>query len=314
MAGVVGVHSWHVGLLDDRAQAEVFGADPDTWVSSSYGPAGKARRVAGGHVLSGRWSFSSGSDFCDWVFVGGMAADDAGGPPEYRHFLLPRADYEILDVWHASGLAGTGSNDIVVSERFVPEHRSLAVADTLERNVPGKLVNTGPLFDLPWFGVLLNSVVVPLIGMAAAALEEALGVHRDKVAANPALMPGDLTLSRFAEASGEIDLARDLLLRNLGDLYETAVAGRAPTLAQRLRGKRDHMLAVGMAVAATDKAYQHGGPRSIASAGRLQQLWRDVHAGEHHAMNLPDGALPVYGRYLVAGDAAITSIPGAGAY
>jgi 3-hydroxy-9,10-secoandrosta-1,3,5(10)-triene-9,17-dione monooxygenase len=309
VVGVVGVHAWNIGLFDDRAQAEVFGDDPDTWVCSSYGPAGKAKRVAGGYELTGRWSFSSGSDYCDWVLVGGMVLGE-GKRPEYRHFLLPRADYEIVDVWHASGLVGTGSNDIVVTEQYVPEYRSLRVADALERNVPGREVNTGPLFNMPWFGVLLNSVVVPLIGMAAAALDEALRVHRDKVAANPLMMPGELTLSRLAEASGEIDIARDLLLRNLGELYDTALAGRAPTVAQRMRGKRDHMVAVGMAISAVDKAYQHGGPRSIKTSSRLQQLWRDAHAGEHHAMNLPDGALPIYGRYLVAGDAALSAMPG----
>lgn len=303
VTGVVGVHSWNIGLFDDRAQAEVLGEDPNTWISSSYGPAGRARPVAGGYELTGRWSFSSGSDHCDWVFVGGMVDGT-----EYRHFLLPRADYEIVDVWHASGLTGTGSNDIVVTERFVPAYRTLDVARTLERDVPGREVNTGPLFAMPWFGVLLNSVVVPLIGMAAAALDEALAVHRAKVAVNRALMPGELTLSRLAEASGEIDIAREVLLRNLGELYETAVAGQAPTAAQRMRGKRDHVLAVRMAVSAADKAYRHGGPRSIMSTSRLQQLWRDVHAGEHHAMNLPDGALPPYGRYLVAGDAALAKI------
>jgi 3-hydroxy-9,10-secoandrosta-1,3,5(10)-triene-9,17-dione monooxygenase len=308
VTGVVGVHSWNIGLFDDRAQAEVLGEDPNTWISSSYGPAGKAKPVTGGHELSGRWSFSSGSDYCDWVFVGGMVEGADGGPPEYRHFLLPRADYEIVDVWHASGLVGTGSNDIVVTERFVPAYRSLDVLETMERRVPGREVNTGPLFAMPWFGVLLNSVVVPLVGMASAALDEALAVHRAKVAVHRAMMPGELTLSRLAEASGEIDIARELLLRNLGKLHETAVAGRDPTPAQRMRGKRDHMLAVAMAVSAADKAYQHGGPRSVMSASRLQQLWRDVHAGEHHAMNLPDGTLPVYGRYLVAGDAAL--VPG----
>jgi 3-hydroxy-9,10-secoandrosta-1,3,5(10)-triene-9,17-dione monooxygenase len=60
-----------------------------------------------------------------------------------------------------------------------------------------------------------------------------------------------------------------------------------------------------------DKAYQHGGPRSVALSSRLQQRWRDVHTGQHHAMNLPDGALPIYGRWLLEGDAAIAAVPGA---
>jgi hypothetical protein len=73
VTGVVGVHSWNIGLFDDATQREVLGEDPDTWISSSYGPAGKAERDPGGHVLSGRWSFSSGSDYPagqQWARVG----------------------------------------------------------------------------------------------------------------------------------------------------------------------------------------------------------------------------------------------------
>lgn len=302
VTGVVGVHAWHLGLYDDRAQDEVWGEDPDTWISSSYGPSGTARAVPGGYELTGRWSFSSGSDQCDWVFVGGMVTDD-DGPPVYRHFLLPRRDYEIHDVWHASGLLGTGSNDILVTEAFVPEHRTMAVSDLHELRCPGREVNTGPLFATPWFSVFLNAVVVPLVGMAAAGLDEALAVHRAKAAADPARLPGDLTLTRLAEASAAVDNARTLLRHNLGEIYETAVTGGTPSVDQRVRAKRDHMVAVGLAVSAVDKAYQSGGPRSIGLGSPLQRIWRDVHAGQHHAVNLPDAAYPDFGRYLVTGDA-----------
>jgi 3-hydroxy-9,10-secoandrosta-1,3,5(10)-triene-9,17-dione monooxygenase len=305
VAGVVGVNTWHVGLFDAVTQAEVWGPDRDAWICSAYGAGGLAERVPGGHLLRGRWSFSSGSDDCGWALLGGVA-DVGGGGPEFRHFLLPRDDFQVVDVWDPSGLAGTGSNDIVVTEAFVPDRRSLSIADTMERNVPGREVNPGPLFALPWFAVLLGSAVVPLVGMAAAALDEALAGHRATYVADPHALPGDLTLARLAEASASVDIARDVLLRNVGELYDTASAGTAPTLAQRMRSKRDHIVAVRMAVSAVDAAYRSGGPAAIAECSPLQQLWRDVHAGEHHAMNLPDGSLPAYGRYLVAGESALT--------
>jgi 3-hydroxy-9,10-secoandrosta-1,3,5(10)-triene-9,17-dione monooxygenase len=301
VTGVVGVHAWNLGLFDDRAQREVWGDDPDVWISSSYGPAGTAREVAGGYELTGRWGFSSGSDCCDWVFVGGMVTS-GDGPPRYRHFLLPRGDYEVIDVWHPSGLVGTGSNDIVVQEMFVPGYRTLSVPETLERRVPGRDVNPGPLFAVPWFSMLLNAVVVPLLGMASAAVETAIGIHRAKFLANPAVVPGDLTLARLTEATASVEHARSFLLANVGDIYETVAGGHDPTLQQRMISQRDHIVAVGMAVAAVDKAYQSGGPRSIHGSHRLQQLWRDAHAGEHHAMNLPDAEMPNYARYLITGD------------
>ena len=41
VTSVLGVHPWQLGLFDDRAQAEVWGSDPDTLVSSAYAPVGR---------------------------------------------------------------------------------------------------------------------------------------------------------------------------------------------------------------------------------------------------------------------------------
>src|SRR6201982_1532576 len=60
VASVIGVHPWQLALFPPPAQQDVWGADPDTRMSSSYAPTGRARLVEGGHRLDGRWSFSSG--------------------------------------------------------------------------------------------------------------------------------------------------------------------------------------------------------------------------------------------------------------
>ncbi|HMC39628.1 MAG TPA: hypothetical protein VKI19_08195, partial [Acidimicrobiales bacterium] len=78
--GVVGVHNWHIGLYADSVQAEVWGDDPDTWISSSYNYVGRATPVDGGFRLTGRWGFSSGCEHANWVFVGGVVFDDDGQP------------------------------------------------------------------------------------------------------------------------------------------------------------------------------------------------------------------------------------------
>ena len=48
----VGVHNWQLALLDDQAQREVWGADPDVLISSSYGPRARVERVDGGYRIS----------------------------------------------------------------------------------------------------------------------------------------------------------------------------------------------------------------------------------------------------------------------
>src|SRR5512139_4109910 len=94
--GVVGVHNWQMGLFPEQAQRDVWGGDTSVQISSSYAPTGKAERVDGGFRLSGRWSFSSGCDLCDWVFLGCVAPGE-GPVPDMRTFLVPRSDYRIDD-------------------------------------------------------------------------------------------------------------------------------------------------------------------------------------------------------------------------
>src|SRR5258706_7231303 len=74
--GVVAVHAWQLALFSEKAQEDVWGKDNSTLISSSYAPTGKITRVEGGYKVSGRWSFSSGSDHCQWVFLGGFVPPD----------------------------------------------------------------------------------------------------------------------------------------------------------------------------------------------------------------------------------------------
>ena len=109
VAGVVGVHPHELAHGDRRVQEEVWAKDPDTWVASPYAPMGRARPVEGGYIFNGRWNFSSGTDHCQWVMIGGLVTDQEGNvtDPAAVHFLLPRSDYEIVeDSWDVMGLRG----------------------------------------------------------------------------------------------------------------------------------------------------------------------------------------------------------------
>lgn len=302
VTGVVGVHSWHLGLFPDQAQKDVWGEDPDVWISSSYSPAGTARIVPGGYELTGRWGFSSGSDHCDWVFVGAMVTDKNGQRTgQQLHLLLPRADYTIDDVWFTSGLSGTGSNDIVVDGAFVPEHRVHDVEDLYAERYPGNEVNTAGLYRLPWYTLFVNAVVVPLVGMSRRVVDEAIGIHKSRLAIDATKLPHPATLARLAEADFEVDTAYRILQADLADAYAAVERVESLPMEIRQRTKRDHIAAVGLVVSAADKGYQVGGPRSISTSSPLQAVWRDVHAGQHHAVNLPDKVNHEYGQYLLTG-------------
>ncbi|MCA9627503.1 MAG: hypothetical protein KC766_07550, partial [Myxococcales bacterium] len=180
--GVVAVHSWQLALFPLEAQEEVWGKDTDVLISSSYAPTGKVQKVDGGYEITGRWSFSSGCDHCDWVFLGGFVPTESG-PPDMRTFLLPKRDYVIEDNWHTMGLRGTGSKDVVVDGAFVPEHRTHKFSDGFKQKSPGNELNPAPLFKLPFGQIFVRSVSTSAIGMAQGALNAFLEVARGRIAA-----------------------------------------------------------------------------------------------------------------------------------
>ena len=308
--GVVGVHNWHIGLYADSVQEEVWGDDPDTWISSSYNYVGRATRVEGGYRLTGRWGFSSGCEHSQWVFVGGFVLDEQGRPAEMRHFLLPRRDYEIVDVWNVAGLCGSGSNDIRIVDAFVPDEHSMSWADLKAHRCPGTEVNRAPLFRVPWGTMFLNAVTAPLVGMARGMLDESVSMIKQRVAGY--MPPGApngpfdakrmwpaVTMAKLAEASGEIDAARVQMLDNLGDAWSYVTAGEDVPLDVRARARRDQVLAAKRATDAANTIFSLAGGRGLSLKSPIQRLWRDAQAGSHHVVNGADQALTSYGAYLM---------------
>src|SRR3954471_7364534 len=220
-SSVVGVPPWQVALFDDEAQQAVWGSDENTRLSSSYAPTGKAQLTDGGFQLSGRWSFSSGCDHCQWVLLGGLVFNADGQVVDFRTFMVPRSDYTIEDVWNTVGLRGTGSNDIVVEDVLVPEAFTLSMSDTGRCLGPGQEVNHADLYKLPFHSVFTMTISTPLIGMAYGAYAEHVEMQRKRVRAGylgGETGNGPYASVRTARASNEIDSAWVLQIHNLREL------------------------------------------------------------------------------------------------
>ena len=299
VSSVLGVHPWQLALFDDRAQQEVWGEDAGTLVSSSYAPMGRAKTVEGGFQFSGRWSFSSGCDHAQWIFLGGLVLGDEGSPVDFRTFLLPRADYEIDDVWDTIGLRGTGSNDIIVNDVFVPEHRTLSFMDTGRCAGPGQAVNTSPLYKLPFATVFCNSIAVPVLGMATGAYESYVGWTRERVRASTGGKAADDSFNqvRIAEAAGRIDAAVLQIERNIDEALDLATRGEKIPMPLRVRVRRDQVNATGAGIAAVDRLFESAGGRALKAGTPIQRFWRDAHAGRVHAINDPEKAQVMFGQF-----------------
>lgn len=289
ITGVVGVHPWQIALCDDRLQQEVWGADPDTWVSSTYMPGGLVTPVEGGYRLSGRWQFSSGADHCAWVILGTVAQDAEGAYGMGPQVVLPRSDYAIEDTWHTMGLRGTGSNDIVVEDAFVPAHRAVSFLALNDGTAPGRATNPGPLYGLTFGALFANVITTPIVGMAQGMVAEAVDFYRTRQSAafGKALESDPYTIAAIGDAAREVDACRLLLMRDLGDIYETARRGERLSIDQRLRVRRDQVTNASRALRALDDLFDRAGARAISTSNPMQRLFRDAHAARHHSALTP---------------------------
>ncbi len=299
VASVVGVHPWQLALFPPQAQQDVWGTDPATRMSSSYAPTGKAKQVDGGYRLDGRWSFSSGCDHASWVLLGGIVTNDEGQPTDFRTFLLPASDYVIDDVWDTVGLRGTGSNDIVVSNAFVPERRSLSFTNVTRCACPGQEANTGALYRIPFGSIFSYAITTPVIGMATGAYAAHVDYQRGRVRASyvgQKSAEDPFAQVRIAEAAALIDAAWLALERDMGELMGHARAAEKIPLPLRLRTRRDQVTGTGQAIRAVDLLFENSGGRALKMGTPIQRFWRDAHAGRVHAINDPERALSMFGR------------------
>lgn len=312
VAAVLGISPWNLALFDTRAQDEVWGADRDARICSSYALTGTAIPVEGGYRLSGRWGFASGCDHAQWALLGArVMAEDT--PVDSCTFLVPATEFTIADVWQAVGLRGTGSNDILVEDVFVPAHRVLDSAAVGKCETPGQAVNDGPLYRIPLGCIHTSAITAAIVGMARGGYHAHLEQQRDRIRV---ALPGDATketgftgnafredpatLTRIAEAAGEIDAAWVLLTHNIGRLYDLAAAGAPIPPPERLRLRRDQVRGTERAIYAIDRLFENSGGRALRPDSVIQRCWRDAHAGRAHAANDPERVYRMFGAAELA--------------
>lgn len=291
MYGVVGCHPYEIALFHERAQAEVWGEDASTLVSSSYQPVGKVTPVDGGFRLSGRWGFSTGSVHCRWVVLGALVPPSApGGAPDMRAFLLPRSDYSIdTDSWHVFGLQGTGSHDVIVEDVFVPEHRTHRSVDGFLCTNPGQETNPGPLYTLPWAQVFMRSVSTAAFGGARAAITAAREIAASRVSTNTGKASKDdpFLMAAIARAHAEVTEMEQTLRCTFEDLMAIAESGQPIPMEKRTLYAYNSASVVRRMADLVDDMVKLLGGRAIYTSSPIIQPWLDLHAGRAHVANDP---------------------------
>jgi 3-hydroxy-9,10-secoandrosta-1,3,5(10)-triene-9,17-dione monooxygenase len=192
--------------------------------------------------------------------------------------------------WRVAGMQGTGSKTLVAGEPvFVPRHRAIRFSDVVRGTTPGHAIpdNIMAQFGFATWGAV--TLVAPLLGTAQGALDWFVGAMRSK--AKSSLQPGapvsaaqsPNTQMRVGEASAKIDSAMALLMADLTPLEAKIRSGQSPSVAERIRIRRDIGFAARQASDAVTLLFEGAGAASAALDAPIQRHWRDIHAAARHA-------------------------------
>lgn len=288
--------------------------------AGSNRPLGEARRVEGGFVVDGRWDFASNSLHADWYFP--TCTSEEAGRRRLRSVSIPIAEVEILDTWQVAGLRGTGSNDVVVRQVFVPDahmpaRRHLTAAQ-----------QASPLYS-PRLTMVVNWVLTAAVslGIARGALDTFSGLSTLGTAHGV-----DLPLRERPEVQGTVGRAAAMLgaaraycVYALADAWAVAVEaweeargghdhghdhgdghdhdhgdghdhGSGDSGTARLDRQLDALVpearmaiphAMRTAVEVVDLLFHAGGTRAVYEKGGLERRFRDVHVAAQHFAGSP---------------------------
>lgn len=291
---ILQMHIWLLGLYPQQAQDEVFSADDSALLCGVLQPKAMAKRVAGGYeLLQAQWPYSSGCDFAAWATLGGLVHNDAGAP-EMRVFLLPRAEYEIVDDWQVNGLRGSGSKSLATTGAFVPEHRAVSFADA----IAGKLgEGRSALFRSSTLPMLCLNLTGSPLGAAYEAIEIFINhienrnlpfsLHKQVDSAQAQRLLGEAMLQTGSAAL--------MIERGAAMVRERAGAGGQMSLIERNQVRAYSSGAVRQCVAAVESLFLESGGTALQETHPLQQLNRDIKAMALHAALVHENNLELWG-------------------
>ena len=253
-----------------------------------FAPMGKAEDKGDHYILNGRWQWGSGSANCTWLSGGAMIFKDGellcleSGAPAHRMLFFPASEAELIDTWHVTGLKGTGSGDIRVTDLRVPKQRSVGFTSDTPRN-------PAPLYKFPLFGLLALGVASVALGNARGALGETIDLLKKK-----RTMGGSRSQSQratvqadIARASAALSAAEVLMEKAVEAAWQEASESAAISTIARgeLRLACAHMAEVAAEMCKT--AFTLSGGSAVYQSSTIERRFRDAHVITQHIAVAP---------------------------
>jgi alkylation response protein AidB-like acyl-CoA dehydrogenase len=285
--------SFALGWLPAEVGRRFCGKPANFRGAGSLRPLGRAYPVDGGYRVEGHWNFASGIDHANRLFCPCIVMDKPqlteAAMPRVRTMWLSPDQATIKDTWSVVGMRGTGSQDFIVDDVFVPAAHTCFLGDPA--------LEAGPLYNPRLVLVLLFiPVVANSLGIARGAIDAFIELAGRETSARSTDLLRDrpLVQTRLAEAEAILNASRAYVVESVETLWDV-VSSNAPDPSIAIAQAR---LAIvhGMheAVRSVDLVFHAAGTNAIYTRNPLERYFRDIHVAVQH-----NGAFPT--QYESAG-------------
>lgn len=278
------VHSWMLAYFPEEAQREVWEKNLNATIATSFAsfPKNEILTLEDGYQINGTWGFSSGIDHSDYVMIQGNidVNQETGLAREVLLLLVPKEDFEIQKTWKTVAQRGTGSNNILLKNVYVPKHRTIDLAAWCQRgDGPGRKENTSLLYSHPLYAAMPVCLSSALLGASIGAYELWRDGLKNKVSTRNSKV-ADFTHQqiRVAEVSGLLAAAEALLEKTVTRLS----TGVPIDTYEKLSIRRNYGYVAKMCNQAVKIIIDHSGAGIVYEGNPLNRYWRDVQASSMH--------------------------------
>lgn len=277
-----------MALMPKEVGRRLAGQPADFRAAGSLRPVGRAFATEGGYRVKGQWNFASGIDHATWLYCSAIVMDGdtprltPNGAPTVRAMWVPAHEATIVDTWSTMGMRGTGSQDYIVDDVFVPADHTCSVTDKpLET---GYLYHPRITFAASWTGTAANA-----LGNARGAIDafKALAASEGTTQSSTLLRDRPYVQARLAEAEAILSAARAFTIDATAAAWQAVCCGDSnlDELVARVRLAIVHGMRE--AVRAVDLVFHAAGTNAIYTRNPLERYFRDAHVAVQHLAALP---------------------------
>lgn len=221
---------WWCARLPDRGPEEIY-AEPNPVIAAAFHPPMQAVETDGGYRITGRAPLASTIHDATWFHCTALVTDGSqprmvDRAPVVIGSIMRAREIDIIDTWYSLGMRGTDSNDVTLTDTFVPASRTFPLVSDFE---PGSHYGA-PLYRMPAMGFVAFIGPPVFLGIARDALSEFYQLAQRKTPFG-AVTP---LRGRTSVQSG-VGKAEALLRSARAFLHDTLTKAWAPSIDRRAR-------------------------------------------------------------------------------